>query len=214
MVLIHCRFLICNLLRRLQNAQRLFERVVLIQEDIGVNITLNLRAIQIFQIGKFSRDQLGIEEARVFPQDVSAKVLRSDDPVAFTSGRSRTGTMWAESGSKMCSIAGALDAYANRSRQARSSSFPSQPWVAGSPLVPAFRQEDAVDAPELPDATKLNIARLSSTKLICTKWYKVVHADFVLQSSLVSTLIFVCQCCISRAQSLVVSMVYPDSISL
>ena len=48
MVLIHCRFLICNLLRRLQNAQRLFERVVLIQEDIGVNITLNLRAIQIF----------------------------------------------------------------------------------------------------------------------------------------------------------------------
>lgn len=167
--MIHCRFLIFNLLRRLQNAQRLFERVVLIQEDIGVNITLNLRAIQIFQIGKFSRDQLGIEEARVFPQDVSAKVLRSDDPVAFTSGRSRTGTMWAESGSKMCSIAGALDAYANRSRQARSSSFPSQPWVAGSPLVPAFRQEDAVDAPELPDATKLNIARLGSTKLICTK---------------------------------------------
>ncbi|CAL1137444.1 unnamed protein product, partial [Cladocopium goreaui] len=158
-----------KLTKRLQNAQRLFERVVLIQEDIGVNITLNLRAIQIFQIGKFSRDQLGIEEARVFPQDVSAKVLRSDDPVAFTSGRSRTGTMWAESGSKMCSIAGALDAYANRSRQARSSSFPSQPWVAGSPLVPAFRQEDAVDAPELPDATKLNIARLSSTKLICTK---------------------------------------------
>lgn len=147
-----------KLTKRLQNAQRLFERVVLIQEDIGVNITLNLRAIQIFQIGKFSRDQLGIEEARVFPQDVSAKVLRSDDPVAFTSGRSRTGTMWAESGSKMCSIAGALDAYANRSRQARSSSFPSQPWVAGSPLVPAFRQEDAVDAPELPDASILGLS--------------------------------------------------------
>lgn len=66
--------------------------------------------------------------------------------------------MWAESGSKMCSIAGALDAYANRSRQARSSSFPSQPWVAGSPLVPAFRQEDAVDAPELPDASILGLS--------------------------------------------------------
>eukprot|EP00435_Cladocopium_sp_Y103_P052549 s522_g16.t1 len=55
-----------------------------------------------------------------------------------------------------------LDRAYARSRQARSvtrsSSFPSQPWVAGSPLVPAFRQENAVDAPELPDASILGLS--------------------------------------------------------
>ena len=107
---------------------------MLIRDDLGVNISVKLRAIQIFQVGKFTEDQLGIEEARIFPQNLSVKVLRSDDPVAFSSGRSRTGTIWAEAGSKMFSIGSALDLATSHSlKTPHSRSF--QPWVAGSPLV-------------------------------------------------------------------------------
>lgn len=152
--------------RRLQAAQRLFERCVLIHEDFGIDLSFNLRPIQIFQVGQYTKDQLGIEEARIPPQYVSANALRADDPASVAFKRSRTPTLWVESGNKMCFMsagpplpqahgAGGAEDYENErhSRLTDLAESMSPSWVAGSELLPSLQKQDESEEPGVQNAT-------------------------------------------------------------
>lgn len=155
-----------KLTQRLQAAQRLFERCVLIHEDIGIDLSFNLRPIQIFQVGQYTKDQLGIEEARIPPQYVSANALRADEAASVAFGRSRTGTLWAESGNKMCFMsagppcpeahgAGGAEDYMSE-RHSRltdlAESMSPSSWVAGSELLQSLQKQDESEEPGVQNA--------------------------------------------------------------
>lgn len=171
-----------KLTQRLQAAQRLFERCVLIHEDIGIDLSFNLRPIQIFQVGQYTKDQLGIEEARIPPQHVSANALRSDDPASVAFERSRTGTLWAESGSKMCFIsagppfpeahgAGGAEDYMNErhSRLTDLAESMSPSWVARSELLPSFQGQDESEGPGVQNASVLGVSWRPFWMFCCCK---------------------------------------------
>lgn len=104
--------------KRLQAAQRFFERYAVIRDEVALDLVVHLGAIQVFQVGQFSKDQLGVEEARIFPRRVWAKVAH--DEIA-----------------KSCAL-GIEDVGRG----------PAAPWIAGaSHAEPGVRQEAPVEPP-------------------------------------------------------------------
>eukprot|EP00913_Durusdinium_trenchii_P034552 g32324.t1 len=99
-------------------AQRFFERYAVIRDEVALDLVVHLGAIQVFQVGQFSKDQLGVEEARIFPRRVWAKVAH--DEIA-----------------KSCAL-GIEDVGRG----------PAAPWIAGaSHAEPGVRQEAPVEPP-------------------------------------------------------------------